>query len=164
MKMYALFWSCSYLKCWADMFQTIYLLSHWNIIIGNTKEILQEGSASLFGVTALLSQKQSIITLEKTVKVHIGRFHMHGPKRCSLLSSIPIVFLDAELQDLQGFKVETSRFPGARSRGSSTTSTGWFNRYLFTNNKNHNVTISNKTTHHSESRKSRNELISSASS
>ena len=36
------------------------------------------------------------------MKVHLGKFHIHGPKGCSLAN---ILFLGAELQVLRGFKV-----------------------------------------------------------
>ena len=47
------------------------------------------------------------------MKVHLGEFHTRGPKGCSLLSSMVgtnitvLGRLGAELQVLQGFKVDT---------------------------------------------------------
>ena len=37
------------------------------------------------------------------MKVHLGKFHAHSPKGCSLLSSMVILIVGAELQ---GFKVD----------------------------------------------------------
>ena len=66
------------------------------------------------------------------MKVHLGKFHIHGPKGCSLpkFNGTNILFLGAELQVLQGFKVDVINI-GILRRTSAPPKTGhcWLHVY-----------------------------------